>query len=96
MRLRESRAPVGAVQATVRADDAALAWVIGTRSQGRGYAAEAATALADWLRESGVRRLTAHIHPEHAASGGVARRAGLRPTGELDADGEEIWESAPA
>lgn len=96
IRLREGSLAVGTVQATVRSSDAAVAWVIGTQWQGKGYAGEAATALASWLLAAGVPRLTARIHPEHAASAAVAQRAGLRATGELDGDGEELWESASA
>jgi RimJ/RimL family protein N-acetyltransferase len=96
VRLRDGQIAVGVVQATVRAHAADLAWVIGTRWQGRGYAGEAASALADWLRDAGVRRLAAHIHPEHVSSAGVARHAGLIQTSERDTAGEVIWESSPA
>jgi RimJ/RimL family protein N-acetyltransferase len=34
--------------------------------------------------------VVAHIHPDHAASIGVARRIGLERTGEMF-DGEEAW-----
>jgi RimJ/RimL family protein N-acetyltransferase len=93
VRVREGEHAVGFVQATLRGSDAELAWVIGTHWQGRGYASESATALADWLRASGIRALTAHIHPEHAASARVARRVGLLPAGEVDDEGELIWRS---
>ena len=96
VRLRQGRTAVGTVQATVGSGDAALAWVIGTEWQGQGYAGEASAALGGWLHASGVHRLTARIHPDHAASAAVARRVGLQPTGRLDADGEELWESAAA
>lgn len=88
---------VGTVQATVAAAEpqAEIAWVIGLPWQGRGYAAEAATALVAWLEAGGIRTVIAHVHPDHAASAAVARRAGLRPTDELD-DGERVWRwSAP-
>jgi RimJ/RimL family protein N-acetyltransferase len=88
---------VGYVQATI-ADEgrrAEIAWVVGLRRQGRGYASEAARAVVDWLRARGVVSVQAHIHPEHAASAAVAHRAGLLPTDRFD-DGERLWRSRPA
>jgi RimJ/RimL family protein N-acetyltransferase len=80
---------VGYVQATVTRDHAAVAWVVGTRWQGRGIAGEAAVALVDWLRARGT-AVVATIHPDHAASSAVARGAGLVPTGGR-VDGEIVW-----
>jgi RimJ/RimL family protein N-acetyltransferase len=85
--------PIGHVQATVvehggRAD---VAWIIGTPWQGRGYATEAAMALARWLHEEGIAEITAHVNPHHAASSRVAERAGFRPTEEVEA-GEVVWQ----
>jgi RimJ/RimL family protein N-acetyltransferase len=88
--------PLGYVQATVTGDHADVAWVLGTEAQGHGYAREAAAAMCAWLRGQGAARLTAHIHPDHHASAGVARAAGLRPTGVVDDDGEQVWTSDPA
>jgi RimJ/RimL family protein N-acetyltransferase len=94
VRLRASGAAIGTVQATLRQADgattAAVAWTIGSRHQGRGFAKEAAAAMADWLRSYRVERLSAHIRPDHAASIAVARHLGLRPTDEL-IDGEITW-----
>lgn len=67
-----------------------IAWVVGTAWQGRGYASEAAGAVAEWLRGRGVGLLQAHIHPGHDASMKVAARIGLRPT-DLVEDGERLW-----
>lgn len=82
---------IGFVQATVvdggRAD---VAWVIGVPWQGQGYAAEAATALVAWLLGTGVTGITAHVHPDHEASGRVAAHAGLAPTDEIE-EGERVW-----
>jgi RimJ/RimL family protein N-acetyltransferase len=92
VRLRPSGDAVGFVQATV--DDAGgvadVAWLIGVRWQGRGYATEAARRLVAWLEDRGVQAITAHVHPDHAASAAVARAVGLEPTDELE-DGERTW-----
>jgi RimJ/RimL family protein N-acetyltransferase len=90
LRRRDTGELVGTVQATVRDGRADLAWVVAGPHQGQGYAREAAQAMATWLREDGVHRLTAHIHPDHAASAGVARALGLSPTGTV-VDGEIRW-----
>jgi RimJ/RimL family protein N-acetyltransferase len=86
---------IGYVQATVTGHGrvAELAWVVGVPWQGNGYAAEAAAATAEALRADGVTELQAHVAPGHAASEAVARRVGLRPTGRLDSDGEQLWRS---
>jgi RimJ/RimL family protein N-acetyltransferase len=83
---------VGFVQATVtdggrRAD---TAWVVGVPWQGRGYATEAARALVAWLERIGVKTITAHVHPDHAASARVAELAGLLATDVVE-DGERVW-----
>jgi RimJ/RimL family protein N-acetyltransferase len=90
VRRRDTRELVGAVQATVTQDAADVAWVIAVPHQGEGFAREAAGAMAGWLRDRGVARLTAHIHPDHTASGAVARAIGLVPT-ETVVDGEIRW-----
>ncbi len=86
---------VGTMQATVSTTDprrstVEVAWVIGARWQGLGYAGEAACAVVDWLQRHGVDDVTAHIHPDHHASAAVATRAGLRPTDDAH-DGETVW-----
>ncbi len=93
---RASGAAVGYVQATVTDRDAErsadVAWVIGVPHQGHGYAREAARLMVDWLREQGVRIITAHVHPDHPASNSVARWLGLSPTETL-VDREVRWQS---
>jgi RimJ/RimL family protein N-acetyltransferase len=91
VRLRDGGAAIGTVQATVRGDEAEVAWVIGTASQGRGYAREAAALMVEQLRRDGAAVLVAHVHPEHAASMAIARALGLTP-GAARADGEVRWE----
>jgi RimJ/RimL family protein N-acetyltransferase len=90
---------VGTVQATITNEDgarvASLAWVIGTPHQGRGFAKEAAAAMASWLLEQGVSTLRANVHPDRAASIAVARSIGLQATA-MTVDGERRWQSAPA
>ena len=91
---RATRAPVGTVQATITDDEggrsAALAWVVATSRQGEGLATEAARAAQDWLRDHGVTRFVANIHPDHAASAAVARHLGLAATDQRR-DGEVRW-----
>ncbi|TXL92781.1 GNAT family N-acetyltransferase [Streptomyces sp. IB2014 016-6] len=69
---------------------AEIAWVVGSAFQGRGIASEAARGLVGWLVRHPVRDIAAHVHPGHAASGAVARAAGLEPTDEWH-DGEVRW-----
>jgi RimJ/RimL family protein N-acetyltransferase len=91
---RATHAPVGTVQATI--SDAAgrrsaeLAWVVATSRQGEGIATEAAAAAMDWLRDRGVTRFVAHIHPDHLASAAVAGHLGLAATDARQAD-EVRW-----
>jgi RimJ/RimL family protein N-acetyltransferase len=63
---------------------------VGTRWQGQGFATEAARGLLGWLREVGVHRVHAHVHPDNVASARVASTLGLRPTGR-EQDGEAEW-----
>lgn len=94
VRLGADDQPVGTVQATVTRDGdrwaAAIAWVVGTRWQGQGFATEAARAMVAWLRGRRVDVVTANIHPDHHASAAVAARVGLSVTAE-DVDGERVW-----
>ena len=92
LRRRPCGQAIGYVQATITGggERAEIAWVVGLDWQGQGYATEAAQALAGWLDDRGVRVIQAHIHPRHAASEAVARRAGLRPSGVIE-DGEQLW-----
>lgn len=91
----------GTVQATVTEGEAhggnpegyeaEIAWVVGTPWQGQGIATEAARGLVEWLGRARVRRVVAHIHPAHHASGAVAAAAALAPT-EAGHEGEIRWE----
>ncbi|MEP6757937.1 MAG: GNAT family N-acetyltransferase [Actinomycetota bacterium] len=91
MRRREDGSALGHLQATVTADAAAIAWVVGTAFHRQGFATEAGGALVGWLRGSlGVTVIEASIHPGNVASQTVASRAGLRATGRV-LDGEVVW-----
>ena len=85
---------VGTTQATVElvtgGGRAVVAWTVGPEHQRQGFASEAARAMVGWLAAQGVVLIAAHIHPEHAASAGVARNAGLMPT-DATVDGEVVW-----
>ncbi|MEO5966404.1 MAG: GNAT family N-acetyltransferase, partial [Candidatus Limnocylindrales bacterium] len=90
----ESGAAIGFVQATITGDrpgeTADVAWVIGVPWQGRGYATEAARAMARRLGDEGVATITAHVYPDHTGSERVAERLGLAPTDAVE-DGERVW-----
>ncbi|WP_084125665.1 GNAT family N-acetyltransferase [Demequina sp. NBRC 110054] len=92
IRARDDASLAGYVQATVASSglEADVAWVVSTTYQGRGLATEATGTMLDWLRERGVTRVGAWIHPEHRASAGVARRLGFVATEERR-DGEVWW-----
>jgi RimJ/RimL family protein N-acetyltransferase len=92
IRRKDNGDAVGYVQATIVDEGARaeIAWVVGLKWQGQGFASEAAQALVAWLDARGVTTIQAHIHPDHAVSAAVARRAGMLPTGRFD-DGEQLW-----
>ncbi len=97
VRLTDGGAAVGTLQATLPAGGpgegaAEVAWVVGRAWQGRGMASEAATSLVGLLRADAW-TVVAHVHPDHVASQGVARAAGLVPT-DVVVDGEVEWRSA--
>ena len=92
VRTHDGSPAVGVVQATIddTARQASIAWEIGVPWQGQGFAAEAATALVEWLEGRGIDAIDATIHPLHASSQAVARRAGLQPT-DRTVDDEHVW-----
>jgi len=87
----ESFEPVGTVQATVYGVVGDIAWTTGPSWQNRGYASEAAAAVAEWLTSQRVSTLTGWIHPDHTASQAVAKKLGMSLTDEVDEDGEQAW-----
>jgi RimJ/RimL family protein N-acetyltransferase len=91
IRLNDQGIAVGYVQATVREQSAALAWVIGTPWQKTGIATEAATAMVGILRaELAVTRFSASIAPTNRASQRVAAKLGMHRSGMME-DGEDVW-----
>ena len=48
--------------------------------------------MVAWLRAQGVATLLAYVHPQHAASRGVARGVGLVET-TMVVDGETRWQN---
>ena len=92
LREREDVDLIGWLQAGVAVDHATMAWVIGSRWQGRGFASEAAVRLVEWLVDLGVSDIRASIHPGHVASIRVAERAGLARSDLVsDVHGEAVW-----
>ncbi len=92
VRLAETGEAIGYVQATITPAEARadVAWVIGQRWQGRGYATEAAIGMVAALADEGVTAITAHILAENTPSERVAKRIGLAPTDRVE-DGERVW-----
>lgn len=86
---------VGYVQATVSVDRASaeIAWVIGRRWQGRGFAQQATRLLIGDLAARGVQKVIAHIHPAHVASQRIAVHLGMVAT-DVIVDGETRWTGA--
>jgi RimJ/RimL family protein N-acetyltransferase len=88
---------VGLAQATVlRADESRfgeceLAYLVDPQAQRQGFGTEMMRGFHAELRETiSPAEFTAHIHPGHAASEGVAKAVGLTPTDEHVA-GERVW-----
>lgn len=98
--LRETRDAVGCAGFTGNPDaDCAvtMGYSVYPAFQGRGLASEAASALVSWaLTQPGIRRVRATIPPWHGASQGVAARAGLHRTDQIENDPDEgpveVWE----
>jgi RimJ/RimL family protein N-acetyltransferase len=100
VRRRADGQAVGMLQAVVAdgSRSAEIAWAVGVLWQGQGIASEAAHAVVAWLEAHGVHTITAHINPGHHASGGVATRVGLHPTGEVREQrgiDEQLWRRGP-
>ena len=94
LRVRQTGAAIGTVQATLPSDGPAagpaeVAWVVARPAQGRGFAKEAARSLTARLSEDGW-SVAAYIHPGHHASQRVASAGGMSITAGVR-DGEQCW-----
>lgn len=68
----------GRLEATVYADWAEVAWLLGVPWWGRGLGTEAAEWLLDHLRDEwGVQEFWATAHPDNSASIAIMRRLGM-------------------
>src|SRR2546423_13682849 len=95
VRMRATSEAIGYIQVSLVQDTgvADLAWVIGVPFQRRGYATEAARAVAEWLSSRPEARcVTAHIARANVPSQGVAKRLDLKETTRIE-DGEVVWEA---
>ncbi len=82
--------PIGYVQATVSEKVISIAWVVGTKWQGSGFATESAKSMIEWLKENFTAKIIACVKPNHFASQKVAKNIGLKLTTEF-IEGEEVW-----
>ncbi len=94
VRRTDSGEAIGFVQATIVDGVADIAWLVGVRHQGQGFAVQAARAMIGEVESLGVTSFTAHVHVDHQRSQRVASAVGLERTGAVDDDGEEIWGSS--
>jgi [ribosomal protein S5]-alanine N-acetyltransferase len=65
-------------------EDIEVAWQLARDCWGRGYATEAARALADWAFSQGAEELIAVVRPRNQRAAAMARRLGMEWTGETD------------
>ena len=95
IRMKETGAAVGYVQATLAvADDvlvADIAWLVTPSAQNQGIATEASGIMLTWLLDHQVMKVRAFIHPDHDASARIAQRLGLTSTSVV-VDDELLWE----
>ncbi len=80
----------GYVQATISDTSAYIAWMVGTRYQGRGLATQAARELIRWIRQRHEVPILARIDDANIASRKVAIRVGMIETSEFE-EGERVW-----
>jgi RimJ/RimL family protein N-acetyltransferase len=83
--------PLGWVQATVRDQNATIAYAVLPDERGRGVAGAAVTLMAQWLvSECCVASVEAEIDPGNTRSEAVAAKAGFIRTDRVR-DGETVW-----
>lgn len=90
--MRHDTEAIGTIQATYFREPASIdvAWITGIAWQRRGFTSEAAREVCAGLRQAHTGAITAHIHPDHAASNQVAAAVGFVPTDRCS-DGETEW-----
>ena len=82
---------IGLVEVRLRPPKADFGYILGAKFWGRGYATEAATAIADWtIEQPSIFRIWATCHPDNIASAKVLVKAGLAWEATLS-----NWESRP-
>ena len=74
---RQSGLLLGGTGLSVAGEHAETGYVFARDAWGCGYATEALLAMVDVARLVGLRRLTAHCHPEHRASRRVLEKGGF-------------------
>ena len=75
--LRRSETLLGGTGLSVAGDEAETGYVFARDAWGLGYATEALKAIVEVGRLVGLRRLTAHCHPDHHASQRVLEKGGF-------------------
>lgn len=65
-------------------EDIEIAWQLAPEHWGRGYATEAATALARWAFDQSAHELFAVVRPANERGARMARRIGMEWVGETD------------
>jgi RimJ/RimL family protein N-acetyltransferase len=65
-------------------EDLELGWQLHRDAWGKGYAAEAGRALAQWAFSQGVDEVFSVVRPANARAGATARRIGMEWVGETD------------
>ena len=76
--LRASERLIGGTGLSVAGDEAETGYVFARDAWGLGYATEALIAMVEVGRLVGLRKLTAHCHPDHLASQRVLQKGGFR------------------
>lgn len=85
----QSDACIGRLEILVHDKDAEIAFVFVPSSWGHGYAREAAEAMLEHFKQSGVKRFWACVTPDNTRSLGLCRRLGFAPA-EVPID-LELW-----
>jgi RimJ/RimL family protein N-acetyltransferase len=91
--LRETGEPIGFCQATVRAADISVAYVLAPAAWGKGYAAEATSAVVTYLfGRYEVHRVKAEIHVDNHASIALVKRLGFSFVRHDSDENDDVYE----